>query len=134
MKEYFGLDIKDLYDVIAKNKHKILRKPVGKEDNGMIKMHKLRVKKGIFYKCELCEKWIEVTKECYDNGDPTTKSYTVPLMCALDRSGRWVCSTCWDIIDIAKLGPYLEDLSDEEFNRQRESIFDMVKKPNNWSK
>lgn len=113
MKEYFGLDIFDLEETIIKNRDKILgqKAKTEKMDIGNItsiqipKMNKLREKKGIFNQCDLCNKWIEVTKEylCPEDGPDV---YFSPLMEALDHSGRWVCSTCWDIIDVARDGPY----------------------------
>jgi hypothetical protein len=63
-------------------------------------------KQEIFEQCKLCNKWIKVSKTSFvkENG----KQYHFSnLMGAPDHSNRWVCSECWNIIDVAKYGPYI---------------------------
>lgn len=66
----------------------------------------IKRKNGLFEQCQICENWVEVTKECYCADG---KSYFTPLMGALDDSGRWICSHCWDALDVKKYGRYNDD-------------------------
>lgn len=97
MKEYFGLTIDELTPIIVRHRTKLLKTAKPGQHN------KLKEKRGIFNQCEMCDRWVPVTKEYFD---PDGKSYWSPLMTALDDSGRNVCSSCWDILDVAKYGPY----------------------------
>lgn len=104
---YFNLNIFDLEDVIIKNKDRILRKkPVKRHFPKRSKPNKEHPKE-MFEQCELCEKWIKVSKGSFGKDENGKLYYWSPLMGAVDRSNRWVCGTCWEIIDIAKYGPYL---------------------------
>ncbi|HJT49791.1 MAG TPA: hypothetical protein VJ729_16545 [Nitrososphaeraceae archaeon] len=104
--EYFGLDISDLEDVIIKNKNKILlKKPLKPDHKVNVSRFNDKYKKDVFEECELCGKWVKVLKDMFREDGV---SFYSMLTSAPDESNRWVCSGCWDIIDIAKNGPYLQ--------------------------
>lgn len=73
------------------------------------KHNKIKSKNGLFEQCQICENWVEVTKGCFEEDG---ESYYSPLMGtdSFDSTGRWVCSNCWDALDVKKYGPYQNGL------------------------
>ena len=62
-KEYFGLNILDLEDVIVKNKDKILlKKPLSLDHKVNVSRFNDKYKKDVFEECELYRKWVKSTK------------------------------------------------------------------------
>lgn len=65
-KEYFGLNILDLEDVIVKNKDKILlKKPLSLDHKVNVSRFNDKYKKDVFEECELYRKWVKVPKEMF---------------------------------------------------------------------
>lgn len=102
---YFGLDIFDLEEAIIKNRKKILlKRPLKETHRAGIHNYMKKYAKDVFEECDLCKKWIKAGKESFD---PDGHSVWSSLMGAPDHSNRWVCSDCWDVIDVAYYGPYV---------------------------
>jgi hypothetical protein len=127
---YFGLNIFDLEDVIVKNKASILcKKPLKEHFAKRSQPNKMHPKE-MFEQCELCEKWIKVSKGSFGKDENGKLYYWSPLMGALDHSNRWVCSTCWDIIDVACYGPYLRASRPAKYESNPAYVEALEKMPN----
>ena len=105
-KQYYGLDIFDLEEVIVNNRDKILIKEPLKDHDSPHSHFNEKHPREVFEQCDLCEKWIRVYQSSFGYNENGEQYHYCVLMQAPDYSNRWVCDHCHDIIDVAYSGPY----------------------------